>query len=114
MTFRFGAPVLCCFVLLGCGCATATPAHLMPRWEPTYAMRSSTIVQPCNFSGGMDSVWLAKWGIVDMDWSNARGEWANEKPMNCDGKLLEQAKGIKQASKNATKVFVYRNIVKAA
>ena len=48
-----------------------------------------------------------------MDWSNGRQEWPQSKPMNCDKMLFEQIKGIKEASGNKTKVFTYRNIVKA-
>ena len=91
----------------------ALPAHLLPKWEPTYDMSRSTIIQPCNWSGTMDSQWLAKWGVVSVDWSNARRQWAQAQPMDCDQMLLKQIKGIKEASNNTTKVFTYRNIVKA-
>jgi hypothetical protein len=107
------AGVVCAVLLSLIPATTALPAHLLPRWEPSYEMAQSTIIQPCNWSGTMDSQWLAKWGIVSMDWSNARREWEQSKPMNCDKMLFEQLKGIKEASKNKTKVFTYRNIVKA-
>ena len=100
-------------MLLSIASTQALPAHLLPLWEPTYDMRRSTVVQPCNWSGTMDSSWLAQWGVVSMDWSNGRAQWANQRPMQCDEMLLEQIKGIKQASGNTTKVFTYRNIVKA-
>jgi len=100
-------------LLLSVAATQALPAHLLPRWEPTYTMARSTLIQPCNWSGTMDSTWLAQWGIVSMDWSNGRAQWANQHPMYCDGMLLDQIKGIKQASGNTTKVFTYRNIVKA-
>ena len=92
--------------------ASAIPVHLLPRWEPTYNMSMSTIIQPCNFSGQMDAHFLAKWGIASIDWSNAHAVWANTKPMNSDELLLEQAKSIKSLNPD-TKVWVYRNIVKA-
>ena len=34
-------------------------------------------------------------GVVSMDWSNGRAVWAQQKPMDCDGMLLEQAKLVK-------------------
>ena len=43
--------------------ATADPAHLLPRWQPTFDLASSTIVQPCNDSGLMEPSFLAKWGV---------------------------------------------------
>ena len=43
--------------------ATADPAHLVPRWQPTFDLASSTIVQPCNDSGLMEPSFLAKWGV---------------------------------------------------
>ena len=112
---RLGTGVLLAALLLLLAAASAwsLPGHLIPRWEPTYDMPLSTIIQPCNWSGPMDNAWLAKWGVVSMDWSNARRDWAQTKPMNCDQHLFEQVRGIKQASNNRTKTWVYRNIVKA-
>ena len=55
---------------------------------------------------------LAKFGLVDYDWSNAKLEWANESPMDCDGTLVKQAARNKAQNPSA-KIFVYRNIVKA-
>jgi len=65
MAPRGGVFVLTC-VLLTFGLTIADPAHLMPRWTPTYAMSASTIIQPCNWSGTMDSQWLSKWGLVSL------------------------------------------------
>ena len=91
----------------------ATLPHVMPPWEPTYNMSLSTIMMPCNYSGYMDPSFSAKWGLVDFDWSNAKQLWANSKPMDCQERLVEQAARVKEVSKNQTKVFVYRNLVKA-
>ena len=104
--------MLQCFILFLVVPATAIPAHLLPRWRPTYNMSMSTIIQPCNFSGQMNASFLAKWGVVSVDWSNAHAVWANVVPMNSDELLLEQAQSIK-AINNNTKIFVYRNLVKA-
>ncbi len=90
----------------------AAPAHLIPRWTPTWELAASTIIQPCNDSGLMDSSWLAKWGVVSMDWSNGRAAWAQQQPMDCDGMLLEQARSVKEIDPS-THFWVYRNIVKA-
>ena len=45
-------------------------------------------------------------GLVDYDWSNAKLEWANEGPMDCDGSLVRQAARNKAQNPTA-KVFVY-------
>ena len=83
---------------------------VFPKWTPTYLMNSSTIVQPCNYSGFFsdDTVQkLAKYGVVDIDWSNAKLVWSNVSPMNDQELLLKQAQLIKQVNPN-TKVWVYR------
>ena len=85
---------------------------MLPRWQPTWELAASTIIQPCNDSGLMDSAWLAKWGVVSMDWSNARAAWAQQQPMDCDGMLLQQATAVSEADPS-THFWVYRNIVKA-
>ena len=96
--------------LLGC-CLVVTQA-VFPKWPPTYQMNSSTIIMTCNYSGYMDQnavTQLAKYGIVDIDWSNAKELWANTSPMDCEERLLTQAEAIKSVNPN-TKVFVYRLI----
>ena len=85
---------------------------VLPPWPPTYNMSLSTIMMPCNDSGWMNSEFAAKWGLVDFDWSNAKQLWANQKPMDCQERLVEQAKRVK-AINPSTKIFVYRNLVKA-
>lgn len=49
---------------------------------------------------------------MDYDWSNAKQDWVNESPMDCDAKLLEQAARNK-AQVPTAKVFIYRNLVLA-
>lgn len=44
-----------------------------PKWPPTWDMASSTLFMPCNYSGFLDASISAKWGVVDFDWSNAKG-----------------------------------------
>jgi hypothetical protein len=98
----------------GAGETPATPP-LVPKWTPTYNMSLSTILQPCNYSGLYDYdayPSLARFGVVDFDWSNAKRTWINHSPMDCDAMLAEQA--ARNTAKNpAARVFVYRNIVKA-
>ena len=43
----------------------------------------------------MDPAVAAQWGVVDFDWSNAKRLWANTKPMDCEERLVEQPKMIK-------------------
>lgn len=47
-----------------------------PQFSPTYDMQSSTIVQPCNMTGFLQPPeFYAQFGIVDIDWSNAKSMW---------------------------------------
>jgi len=86
----------------------------LPKWEPTYNMSRSTIVQPCNYSGFFDPSYISQFGIVDFDWSNAKQIYVNNPngPMNCDELLVEQVNMVKQYNPT-TKVFKYFNFVKA-
>eukprot|EP00035_Acanthoeca_spectabilis_P015689 m.315705 g.315705 ORF g.315705 m.315705 type:complete len:244 (+) comp16413_c0_seq35:2843-3574(+) len=93
----------------------APPKPNAAKWTPTYNMSESTVVMPCNYTGLYDYnayPELAKFGLVDYDWANAKSTWANQSPMDCDGMLVEQAARNKAQNPSA-KVFVYRNIVKA-
>lgn len=71
--------------------------------------------------------------VLDYDWSNGKAIWANTKPMDCEELLVEQAAATKgalgfcsspgpsadlaptcaTAYNSQTRVFVYRNFVKA-
>ena len=66
----------------------------------------------CNSSGWSSTDRAKDFGIVSYDWSNAKREWAVQKPMDCEERLLKQAEMTKNVSKQ-THVFVYRNLVKA-
>ena len=66
-------------------------------------------------AGPFNPTFAAQWGIVDIDWSgwkNGPGGWSSAVPMNCDASLAHQAALIK-AIDPSTRVFVYRNMVKA-
>eukprot|EP01060_Flectonema_neradi_P012834 TRINITY_DN19614_c0_g1_i1.p1 TRINITY_DN19614_c0_g1~~TRINITY_DN19614_c0_g1_i1.p1 ORF type:complete len:414 (+),score=69.34 TRINITY_DN19614_c0_g1_i1:47-1243(+) len=95
--------------------STLAVSSLVPKWEPTYMLNRSTIVMACNETGYFDAdavAKLSKFGVVDIDWSNAKELWSKTSPMDCEERLVKQAEVIKAASPT-TKVFVYRNIVKA-
>lgn len=84
----------------------------LPPWPATWKMNESTIMMPCNYSGLFDPHLAGQFGVVDFDWSNGKQLWANAKPMDCAERLVTQAAEVKAVSPH-TKVFVYRNIVKA-
>ena len=83
-----------------------------PNHPFTWEMNRSTILMPCNMSGILRPSWTRGWGIVDVDWSNAKGEWAKAKPMNCEEMLADQARLTTAATPGST-VWVYRNSIKA-
>ena len=63
-------------------------------------------------SGFLDPAISAKWGVVDFDWSNAKGAWTRQHPMDCEERLVAQADLVRSANPDA-RVWVYRNLVKA-
>lgn len=83
-----------------------------PPWAASYAMKASTISMALNASGLSSPVLGGAFGIISYDWSNAKSVWAKQEPMDSEGMLLTQATMTKAANP-ATKVFVYRNLVKA-
>lgn len=104
-----------CLLSAAAAAAAPGPNNNVPQWSITYNMSESTVVMPCNYTGLYDYdayPQLAKFGLVDYDWSNAKKAWVDQSPMDCDGMLVKQA--ARNKAKNPTaKVFVYRNIVKA-
>ena len=46
---------------------------------------------PCDCSGYLRSPNISKFGVVSVDWSNAKQLWANAHPMNDDELLTKQA-----------------------
>ena len=83
-----------------------------PPWAPTYNLSLSTIGMMINFTGWSPPEYGGKFGIVSYDWSTAKLQWAAAKPMDCEERLVEQARLIK-AQNAHTRVWVYRNLVKA-
>ena len=84
----------------------------LPSWPITYQLNLSTIVQPCNYSGYFNPAALSRFAVVDFDWSNAKQLWANDQPMRCEERLIDQV-AMTKAANPAARVFVYRNLVKA-
>eukprot|EP01048_Picozoa_sp_COSAG05_P016543 COSAG05_NODE_2141_length_3486_cov_4.423679_3_plen_471_part_00 len=89
----------------------------LPRMPPTWQLNRSTIIMPCNYTGFTSPTSTAGWGIVDFDWSNAKGKgtadgWAKHKPMDC-AEMLHQQVAMTTAASPDTTVWVYRNSIKA-
>ena len=85
---------------------------IVPNWEQTWRLPASTVLMPCNWTGFLQESAYRNWGLVDIDWSNARAVWSSAEPMTCQETLLQQARAVKAATPGA-KVMVYRNLVKA-
>ena len=82
-----------------------------PPWPAQWDLINSTISMVCNSSGWFNTSVGSQFGIVSIDWSNAKAQWANAHPMDCEERLLQQAVDFKTANP-ASHVFVYRNLVK--
>lgn len=88
---------------------------LAPKYEPTYNMALSSTVMPCNnaelMSSGPNWPTIRGYGLIDIDWSNAKQKWINTSPMSCEEDLLKQAELIKANNTLGVhqKVWVYRN-----
>ena len=98
--------------------AAAAPLRasaLTPTWPPTYDMALSSTVMPCNnaelMSSGPNWPAIRSYGLIDIDWSNAKQKWINTSPMSCEEDLLKQAELIKANNTlgASQKVWVYRN-----
>ena len=103
-------PVL--LLLLGTSSVHAFLPFQNPIWPPTYDMSMSTLTMACNSSGWFNLTVGAAFGITSYDWSNAKAQWAVQRPMDCEERLVQQAVMTKAANPR-TNVFVYRNLVKA-
>ena len=56
---------------------------------------------PCNTSGPLDPEFFSQFGIVDIDWSHMKLQWANQQPMDSSGLMLAQA----QAAQAVRSIF---------
>jgi hypothetical protein len=73
--------------------------------------------QPCNYTGFTAPALTQGWGVLDFDWSNAKGRgpadgWTKHKPMDDEELLFQQVRMTKAATPEAS-VWVYRNTVYA-
>ena len=48
---------------------------LLPKWEPSYAMRDSTIGMASNSAGLFNATLAAQFGIISFDHNNAYALW---------------------------------------
>ncbi len=83
------------FVVIFSVTCTAFLPPQNPPWPPTYNLTLSTLAMAANDSGWLDLDFASKWGIISIDWSNARNVWAQQHPMDCEERLLAQAEAIK-------------------
>eukprot|EP01114_Cavostelium_apophysatum_P018996 TRINITY_DN5990_c0_g1_i2.p1 TRINITY_DN5990_c0_g1~~TRINITY_DN5990_c0_g1_i2.p1 ORF type:complete len:447 (-),score=72.88 TRINITY_DN5990_c0_g1_i2:49-1389(-) len=83
-----------------------------PPWEPTYDLGLSTIAMMINASGPYNQTQASHFGIASYDWSSEKAQWVNSRPMDCEERMLAEAKATKAANPNS-RPFVYRNLVKA-
>ena len=108
--------VVCAVLLLMLSSsANAIATNLRPSWPITYQQNRSTFAYVCNYSGYTNvskGMITSRFGLVAFDWSNAKTDWANQQPMDCEERLVVQAAMLK-ASNPQTRVIVYRNLVKA-
>ena len=97
--------------------AVPTCEGCLPQWKPTWSMARSTALYGCNSSGPHNLDEAAAYGIVVYDWSHQKLQWANNRPMNDDELLLEQAERVLARDPGVPgeqpKVWVYRNKIKA-
>ena len=93
----------------------------LPPWRPTYNMTLSTFVMPGRSEGMFSDdapTWrdIRRFGLIDVDWSNAEDLWMATHPMSAEEALVAQAEAIRAANKALVpgqKVFVYRDAVLA-
>ena len=50
-----------------------------------YNMSLSTIIMPCNYSAPYSAQVAARYGVVDLDWSNEKNLWVNDRPADSCG-----------------------------
>ena len=96
-----------------CAYPTNCPSKVLPRADKqTWLMNKSTIIMPCNNTGYTDPKTTLGWGIVDFDWSNAKGTgtadgWVKHSPMDDEEMLFKQVQ-MTAAATPGTTVWVYQ------
>ena len=107
-------PALTAIVTAATATAAPTPL-LLPKWKATYAMNESLMIQPSNISGYLEDPSIAQWAVVDIDWENARAQWAAALWQNhtstCEAQMIEQVERLKAkraAAKRKGMSWIYR------
>lgn len=96
-----------------CAYPISCPNKVFPRADKqTWLMNKSTIIMPCNSTGFTDPQTTLGWGVVDFDWSNAKGTgtadgWVKHSPMDDEEMLLQQVQMTAAATPETT-VWIYR------
>jgi hypothetical protein len=80
-----------CFIIAQAFLVSALALAPVPDWPQTWDMSRSTMYMPCNGSGYTNPELMAKFGIVDFDWSNNKRDWASATPMDCEERLAIQS-----------------------
>ena len=82
-------------------------------------MSESTSLQVCKFSGFQNPASISKWGLIDFNCENARGDgvatgWEKASPMDCGERMTTQVEMMLAANPaSKARFMVYRNFVKA-
>lgn len=80
-------------------------------------MWRSTVLYGCNSTGPHNVDEAAAYGVMAYDWSHAKLEWVNNRPMNDDELLLQQAERVLARDPGIEgeqpRVWLYRNKIKA-
>ena len=80
-------------------------------------MWRSTVLYGCNSTGPHNVDEAAAYGVMAYDWSHAKIEWVNNRPMNDDELLLQQAERVLARDPGIEgeqpRVWLYRNKIKA-
>eukprot|EP00931_Biecheleriopsis_adriatica_P089111 TRINITY_DN63293_c0_g1_i1.p1 TRINITY_DN63293_c0_g1~~TRINITY_DN63293_c0_g1_i1.p1 ORF type:complete len:434 (+),score=72.04 TRINITY_DN63293_c0_g1_i1:27-1328(+) len=91
-----------------------SPKLRLPKWPPTYDMKRSTILMPCNYSGWHSVDEALQYGLVSYDWANAKSLWSEHSPVDDESLLVAQADMVIAADPaGRTRIGVYRNTIKA-
>ena len=86
------------------------PRPVPPTWTQSWAVRNSTAIYACNYSGMFDDSFISQFALVALDWSHAKEAWANAHPMSSEQAMIQQVERIQSLRPGAI-TLVYRNTV---
>jgi len=96
---------------------TAGSTTCLPSWKPVWNLRNSTVLYTCNNTGFLNVTVANQYGIVVLDWSNAKNLWANTHPMSEVDITIQAVEMVYAqdpgAPGYAPRVWAYRNTIKA-